>query len=603
MQILVGLIIVFFFFILFPASVFAATTLFRTAGVITTDGFMPYTNLENCTITDGKTCDRGIAPLNGNLYFRDFGTYSDFGIPQGSTITKVRIRVTGKANIPVLALYVGLSVGPGFNFNCQWPSDLWTMWNLNSSSIKTQTFTTSVTEHGDPQTVNGYCLNSNNSENMLWRINYSKDLAWSANIDNFEIAFDYEVLPTPTPTPTSPPLFDLPWDYEGKGISFNEAALAINSFFDHEYPLLSSGMSEPIDSLGTIVNYLGFPRVDKPYSSHDGYDYGTKARVTNGDPVLAAASGAATYINSCSACGNMILIDHGNGYQTRYLHLQKDGLIISTLGEKVNVNARQQIGKVGATGRVIPEGEKGAHIHFGVFQDKDKDGNFEDNVPDGVTDPFGWQSTEPDPWPAFVFDYGGQRKTGNKSSYLWKKNLDDLDVTLTSNGGVFNTERYELSFPQGSVLDDIKLIIQSSPIVKALDNLRSIGSTIVVNAFDALGNAVTELNQPFTITVDFGSFDLSSYDTDTLSIYSSTDAENWTKEEASVDFVNKTASANLNHLSHFALMAQRIDTIAPNTTATLSGKQTKPNWYTSDVLVTLDTQDNEGGLGVDYTLY
>lgn len=50
--------------------------------------------------------------------------------------------------------------------------------------------------------------------------------------------------PTPTPTPTpsvSPtpaPFLDLPWNYQAKGKSFNDAAMAINSYFDHSYPLL-----------------------------------------------------------------------------------------------------------------------------------------------------------------------------------------------------------------------------------------------------------------------------------------------------------------------------------------------------------------------------
>lgn len=35
-----------------------------------------------------------------------------------------------------------------------------------------------------------------------------------------------------------PFLEDLPWDYQSKGFTFNEAALNINSYFDHEYPLI-----------------------------------------------------------------------------------------------------------------------------------------------------------------------------------------------------------------------------------------------------------------------------------------------------------------------------------------------------------------------------
>lgn len=430
-----------------------------------------------------------------------------------------------------------------------------------------------------------------NSSGMSWRFFNSGNI--NAAIDAVSMRVSY----TPFSTPAPLPLFDLPWDYEGKGISFNEAALAINSYFDHDYPLLSSGLSEPADSLGTIINYLGFPRVNKFYSSHDGYDYGIPANVHLGDPVLAAGDGIATYINSCSDCGNMIIIDHGNGYQTRYLHLQKDGLISSTPGEEINVNAGQQIGLVGATGKTT-----GAHIHFGVFQDKNNDGNFSDNIPDGVTDPFGWQSKDPDPWETYSFFYNGEDRSGNKSYYLWKKNLDKLDAILTSNGGVFNTERFELDFPQDSVVNETHLSIKSAPIIKDLNNLSSIGSTLDIHAFDSQGNEVLNFEKEFTLTVGFNDFDLIPYNTDSFSIYSSADGVVWNKEPTLVDFVNKSAIARFNHLTHFALMAERFDTDPPVTTAVLDGQNGQSNWFRSDAYVSLNSDDGRG-LGTDYTLY
>lgn len=44
---------------------------------------------------------------------------------------------------------------------------------------------------------------------------------------------------------------------EKKGLSFNEAALSINSYFDHEYPLLSSGLSEKAHNENSLVYYEG----------------------------------------------------------------------------------------------------------------------------------------------------------------------------------------------------------------------------------------------------------------------------------------------------------------------------------------------------------
>lgn len=423
----------------------------------------------------------------------------------------------------------------------------------------------------------------------------------NVKFDNLKIYSLSSPIPSSSPTPS--PFLDLPWDYQGKGLSFNEAALLMTSFFDHQFPLLSSGMKEPEINSGNILKFNNILSIVDPYSSHDGYDWGTRAKANISDPILAAASGTATYINSCGACGNMILIDHHNGYQTRYLHMQKDGLITNTPGQKVEVISGQQIGKVGATGNVSPPGDAGAHIHFGVFQDKDSDGNFENNIPDGVTDPFGWQSKEIDPWENFSFSYAGRERIGNKSFYLWKNKLDNLDSTLNSNGGIFKTERSYFNFPQNTVNQNLNLNIKSAPLVKASDILESIGSTIIATAADSLGNLITTFQSFYTLTIDFKNFDLSRFKTDTISIYSSEDGINWKKETTQVDLNNKTASALLNHMTHFALMAERLDTTAPVTTAALTGEQGQTNWFKSDVNIALSSADNSGGLGTDYTMY
>ncbi|KKR51383.1 MAG: hypothetical protein UT84_C0001G0068 [Candidatus Curtissbacteria bacterium GW2011_GWA1_40_16] len=399
------------------------------------------------------------------------------------------------------------------------------------------------------------------------------------------------------------PFLDLPWDYQGKGLSFSDAALAINSYFDHEYPLLSSGLSEPDGSNKSIIIYKGPPRTTDAYSSHDGYDYGKPASANINDPLLAAAGGVATYSNSCDPCGNMVLIDHGNGYQTRYMHLLDNGLITRNEGEEVTVTKGQQIGKVGFTGHVIPPGDLGAHIHFMVVQDKNGDGNFDDNIPDGITDPFGWQSEDPDPWPNFNFSYGGQNRSGNSSYYLWTKAIPNLSTTLTANGAFFELERYKLNFPQGATDKNLDVQINSAPTAKTNNFLRSIGSTITVSAKDAAGNIIHSFQNFFTVTVNFSGFDLTSYKQDTISIYSSEDGINWNKEITIINLNEKTASAQINHLSHFALMADRLDTTAPTTEAVLSGNQGQQEWYGSDVQLSLNAQDNTGGLGVEYTLY
>jgi hypothetical protein len=282
--------------------------------------------------------------------------------------------------------------------------------------------------------------------------------------------------------------------------------------------------------------------------------------------------------------------------------MQDNGLVTSS-PNCVNVSKGQQIGLIGATGNVIPPGDLGAHIHFMVVQDKNNDGDFDDNIPDGITDPFGWQSTESDPWPNFQFFYGGQQRTGNSSYYLWEKAIENLSQELTSNGGFFELERLKVEFPQDATNEELNLEIQYAPLAKPTNILESIGATFIVTAKNTLGQFVEEFTKPYTIKIDFSTFDLASFNLATISIYSSEDGVNWKKEDTNVDLENREASAHLNHLSHFALMAERLDTVAPTTTAILSGQEGETGKFRSNVHVTLEPQDNTGGLGVDYTLF
>ncbi|MDZ4228506.1 MAG: hypothetical protein U1E54_04650, partial [Candidatus Levybacteria bacterium] len=72
------------------------------------------------------------------------------------------------------------------------------------NTIKTYIFTASTAKNGI-DSLNS-CLSPANiqTNNFIWRINYCCQI-WSANIDNFEIAFDYTPGPTPTPVPTATP--------------------------------------------------------------------------------------------------------------------------------------------------------------------------------------------------------------------------------------------------------------------------------------------------------------------------------------------------------------------------------------------------------------
>ena len=87
---------------------------------------------------------------------------------------------------------------------------------------------------------------------------------------------------------------------------------------------------------------------------HAGIDIGGKM----GDPIYAAAAGTVITSEASSSRGNYIVIQHPNGIQSWYLHLQKSGV---TKGDQVIKG--QTIGKLGSTGR-----STGAHLHFEIMK-------------------------------------------------------------------------------------------------------------------------------------------------------------------------------------------------------------------------------------------
>lgn len=347
----------------------------------------------------------------------------------------------------------------------------------------------------------------------------------------------------------------------------------------------------------TFEGKTGISGKDFWYTSHNGYDYGRQAGASVGEPVLAAAGDLVSYhYNKLS--GNSIFIDHGNGYQTRYFHMLKDGLVTASPTTTVHVNQGDPIGKIGSTGN-----SNGPHIHFMVVHDKDGNGNFDDNIPDGVVDPFGWQGSYDDPWPAYTFTYNGNR-SGDQSPYLWEYELAESDSVLPVTGGSYKMGRYTLEFPAGSASENLNLHLKSSPSVKVSENIDSAGPAIDVTALSSTNVLKTSFPGKFTITADLAGFNLSRYIQDSISFYYTLDGINWFKETTSQLAADlKSITARPNHLTTFAVMGERIDTTAPITTAHFPiTTDDGTNWLGKDTTITLTADDN-GGLGVEYIFY
>ena len=128
----------------------------------------------------------------------------------------------------------------------------------------------------------------------------------------------------------------------------------------------SSSVSAPASSKGTgslswplpASDYItsGFGHRESPTagasSNHQGIDIGA----STGSSITAADGGTVITASYSSSAGNYVVISHGNGLSTVYMHCSK--LLVS---EGDTVSKGQTIAKVGSTGY-----STGPHLHFGV---------------------------------------------------------------------------------------------------------------------------------------------------------------------------------------------------------------------------------------------
>ncbi|OLY97136.1 M23 family metallopeptidase [Polynucleobacter sphagniphilus] len=123
-------------------------------------------------------------------------------------------------------------------------------------------------------------------------------------------------------------------------------------------PTISPVVTKPLDQKLIISSAFG-TRVSAfsgEHEQHEGLDIPAQA----GSPILATGNGKVTYAGYAPGYGNLVEIDHGQGYATRYGHAQT--LLVKT-GDTVKQS--QIIATVGSTGR-----STGPHLHFEVSFNK-----------------------------------------------------------------------------------------------------------------------------------------------------------------------------------------------------------------------------------------
>lgn len=132
------------------------------------------------------------------------------------------------------------------------------------------------------------------------------------------------------------------------------ARLAMQNYSYAAGKASASGMIWPMPSSRYITSGFGYRKEVMAGSGtfHNGIDIAVNA----GAPIIAAKAGRVISASYHYSMGNHIIIDHGNGVYTIYMHSSK---LLASVGQ--DVNQGQMIALVGSTGM-----STGPHLHFSI---------------------------------------------------------------------------------------------------------------------------------------------------------------------------------------------------------------------------------------------
>ena len=161
-----------------------------------------------------------------------------------------------------------------------------------------------------------------------------------------ERAWDVEIIEGVPPETVDPP------PAVAERIAREAAAVAAARTRDDARTGFADAFAWPVR--GRISGRFGSGRVynGRPGGGHSGMDIAA----ADGTPVLAPAAGVVTLADDLYITGGTVLLDHGHGVSSNFLHLSR---IDVDVGDTVEQG--ETIGAVGATGRAT-----GPHLHWGM---------------------------------------------------------------------------------------------------------------------------------------------------------------------------------------------------------------------------------------------
>jgi murein DD-endopeptidase MepM/ murein hydrolase activator NlpD len=187
-----------------------------------------------------------------------------------------------------------------------------------------------------------------------WELNFASDMHAG---DTFRVVFERDVRPDGTSRDARVLVADVVnqgrsipailFDFDGRGGDyFNTEGKSLRLTFNRypvDFPRITSNFS--------WRRYHPILERNRP---HLGTDFGTGY----GAPVKTTADGTISFAGWDGGYGNLIRIDHGNGYETRYAHLSR---FAPGIRRGTRVKQGQVIGYTGATGLATAP-----HLHYEI---------------------------------------------------------------------------------------------------------------------------------------------------------------------------------------------------------------------------------------------
>ncbi|MFN0023615.1 MAG: M23 family metallopeptidase [Parvularculaceae bacterium] len=135
----------------------------------------------------------------------------------------------------------------------------------------------------------------------------------------------------------------------------NRTAIVVDELREVQNAVNSVPLSSPLLVSRKFTSGFGVRRdpITGRAASHHGIDFSASWAA----PIIATAQGVVKFAGVRAGFGRCVEIDHGNGFLTRYAHLNR---IVVKAGQRVKLN--QKVGELGNSGR-----STGPHVHYEVI--------------------------------------------------------------------------------------------------------------------------------------------------------------------------------------------------------------------------------------------